>query len=68
MDGLRCLSCDKELPDDNLLNRSALVLTDERQPIPAVLGTWCDEKCLGEWLTKAALSAMMRRMMRPSAN
>ncbi len=68
MDDLHCLSCDRELPDDNFLNRNALILTDERQSIPEVLGAWCDEKCLGEWLTKTAITAMMKRMMSPSAN
>jgi len=68
MDELRCLMCDEELPEDNFGRRNALVLTDEREQIPAVLGAWCNEKCLGEWLVKQALDAMMRRMMRPSAN
>ena len=68
MKELKCLCCDKELPIDNFLNHNALILIDERQSIPEVLGTWCDEKCLGEWLTKTAISAMMKRMMSPSAN
>ena len=68
MPELHCLSCDKELPDDSSLRRNALILTDERQQIPEVLGAWCDEKCLGEWLTKTAITAMMRRMMQPSNN
>jgi hypothetical protein len=68
MEDLRCLCCDRELPEDNLSSRNALVLTDERGQVSEVLGAWCDEKCLGEWLVKSALDAMMKRMMRPSAN
>ena len=68
MGELRCLLCDKELPEDNSGRHSALVLSDEREQVPAVLGAWCDEKCLGEWLVKNALDAMMKRMMTPSAN
>jgi len=68
MDELHCLMCNEELPEDSWGKRDAIVLTDEREQIPAVLGVWCDEKCLGEWLVKATLDAMMKRMMRPSAN
>ena len=68
MDEVRCLMCNEELPEDNFGRRNALVLTDERREIPAVLGAWCDEACMGEWLVKQALNAMMKRMMRPSAN
>ena len=68
MDELKCLMCNKELSEDNFGRRGALILTDERQQIPATLGGWCDEKCLGEWLVKTALDAMMKRMMSPSAN
>lgn len=68
MEDLRCLCCDRELPEDNFSSRHALVLTDERGQVSEVLGAWCDEKCLGEWLVKSALDAMMKRMMRPSAN
>lgn len=65
---LRCLMCDRELPEDASGRHNSLVLSDEREQVPAVLGAWCDEKCLGEWLVKNALDAMMRRMMTPSAN
>lgn len=68
VDELRCLMCNEELPEDNLGGRNALVLTDEREQIPVVLGAWYDEKCMGEWLVKNALDAMMKRMMTPSAN
>lgn len=68
MNRLHCLMCDEELSEDNFGRRNALILTDEREQTPAVLGAWCDEKCLGEWLVKTALDAMMKRMMRPSAN
>ncbi len=68
MDELHCLMCDKELPQDGSERRSALLLTDERGQISETLGAWCDEKCLGEWLVKTALDAMMKRMMSPSAN
>jgi len=68
MDELYCLMCDEELPEDNFGRRNALVLTDEREQIPLVLGVWCDEKYLGEWLVKRALDVMMKRMMRPSSN
>ena len=68
MDELYCLMCNEELPEDNFGRRNALVLTDEREQIPQALGAWCNEKCLGEWLVKSALDAMMKRMMRPSAN
>jgi hypothetical protein len=68
MEELHCLNCNQELPEDNFMKRDALVLTDERQQAPVVLGAWCDEKCLGEWLVKQALDAMMKRMMSPSAN
>jgi hypothetical protein len=68
MDELHCLMCNEELPEDNFGRRNALVLTDEREQVPLVLGAWCDEKCLGEWLVKQALDAMMKRMMRPSSN
>ncbi len=68
MDELRCLMCNDKLSEDNFGRRGALVLTDERQKIPAVLGAWCDERCMGEWLVKTALDAMMQRMMSPSAN
>ena len=68
MDGLRCLMCNKELPEDSFGRRNALVLTDEREQTAVVMGAWCDEKCLGEWLVKTALDAMMKRMMSPSAN
>ena len=59
---LRCFNCDS---DD--LHRG-LVLTDERGDMPVVLAVWCDEACLGEWLVKSALEAMMKRMMAPSVN
>ena len=68
MEELHCLNCNQELSEDNLGRRNALVLTDEREQIPLALGAWCDEKCLGEWLVKQALDAMMKRLMRPSAN
>ncbi len=68
MDELNCLLCDKELLPDNLGRRDALVLTDERGQVSEVLGAWCDEKCLGEWLVKNAIDAMMKRMMSPSNN
>ena len=59
---LRCLNC------NNLDLRGGLVLTDERREAPVVLAAWCDEACMGEWLVKNALEAMMKRMMAPSAN
>ena len=59
---LRCLNC------NNLDLRGGLVLTDERGGTPVVLAAWCDEACMGEWLVKNALEAMMKRMMTPSAN
>ena len=59
---LHCLNC------DNLDLRGGLVLTDERGNMPVVLAAWCDEACMGEWLVKNALEAMMKRMMAPSAN
>jgi len=68
MSELHCLMCNKELPEDNFGKRDALVLFDEREQIPVVLGVWCNEKCLGEWLVKNALDAMMKRMMSPSSN
>jgi len=68
MDELHCLMCNQELPEDNFGRRNALVLTDEREQIPVTLGAWCDEACMGEWLVKHALDAMMKRMMRPSTN
>lgn len=68
MDEFQCLMCNKELSEDNFGRRNALVLTDEREQIPAVMGAWCDEKCMGEWLVKTALDAMMKRMMSPSTN
>ena len=49
-----------EPPGDNFLRRGALILTDEREQVPEVLGAWCDEKCMGEWLVKTALRAMMQ--------
>ena len=64
---LHCLNCNKELPEDAFGSRHALVLTDERGQA-SELGAWCDEKCMGEWLVKTALDAMMKRMMSPSAN
>ena len=68
VDELHCLMCNEELPEDNFGRRNALVLTDERAQIPVALGAWCGEKCMGEWLVKNALDAMMKRMMSPSAN
>jgi len=68
MEELYCLNCNKELPEDNFCSRNALILTDERGQVAEVLGAWCNEACLGEWLVKQALEAMMQRMMRPSAN
>ena len=68
MDELRCPMCNEELPEDNFGRRNALVLTDEREQIPVVLAAWCDEKCMGEWLVKSALDAMMHRMMKPTSN
>jgi len=65
---LHCLNCNTELPDDNFHRHQALVLSDERRLVPEILGAWCDEKCLGEWLVKNALDAMMKRMLFPSAN
>ena len=59
---LRCLNCDS----GGL--QGGLVLTDERADVPVVLAAWCDEACMGEWLVKNALEAMMKRMMTPSAN
>ncbi len=68
MEELHCLNCNQELSENNFGRRNCLVLTSEREQIPAVLGTWCGERCLGEWLVKQALDAMMKRMMSPSAN
>ena len=68
MDELRCLNCNGELPEGNFCRRNALILSDERGQVSEVLGAWCDEKCLGEWLVKNALDAMMKRMLFPSAN
>jgi len=68
VDELRCLMCNEEWPEDNFGKRNALVLTDEREQIPVVMGAWCDEKCMGEWLVKTALDAMMKRMMSPSTS
>jgi len=68
VDDLRCLMCKEELPEDNFGKPNALVLTDEREQIPVVMGAWCDEKCMGEWLVKTALDAMMKRMMSPSTS
>jgi len=68
MDEFHCLMCDVEMPEDDFGRRNVLVLTDEREQIPAVLGAWCNEKCMGEWLVKTALDAMMKRMMSPSTN
>jgi hypothetical protein len=68
VDELHCLMCHQELPEDNFGRRNALVLTDEREQIPATLGAWCNEACMGEWLVKTALDAMMKRMMSPSTN
>ena len=68
MEELHCLNCNEELPEDNFMKRDALAPTDERQQVPLTLGPWCDEKCLGVWLVKQALDAMMKRMMSPSAN
>ena len=68
MDELYCLNCNAELPEDNFYRRHGLILTDERGQFSEVLGAWCDEKCLGEWLVKNALDAMMKRMLFPSAN
>ena len=68
MNDLRCLCCNRELPEDTFNSRHALVLSDERGQTREVLGAWCDEKCLGEWLVKSALDAMLKRMMQPSSN
>jgi len=68
MEKLHCLNCNRELPEDNFCSRHALILTDERGQDSEVLGAWCDEKCMGEWLVKNALDAMMKRMMSPSQN
>jgi len=68
MEELRCFNCNEGLSEDNFCRRNALILTDEREQSPATLGAWCDEKCLGEWLVKNALDAMMKRMMHPSKN
>jgi hypothetical protein len=68
MGELRCLMCDEDLPEDSFCSRNAIVLIDERGQTPVVMGAWCDEKCMGEWLVKTALDAMMKRMMSPSSN
>jgi len=68
MEELHCLNCNAELPEDNFCQRNALILTDERGQTSEVLGAWCNEKCMGEWLVKQALESMMQRMMRPSEN
>ena len=68
VDELHCLLCNQELPEDNFGRRNALVLTDEREQVPVALGAWCNEACMGEWLVKTALDAMMKRMMTPSTN
>ena len=68
MDELHCLNCNKELSEDSFSSRNALVLTDERQQMAVVMGAWCDETCMGEWLVKQALDAMMKRLMSPSSN
>ena len=68
MEELHCLNCNNELPEDNCCSRNTLILTDERGQISEVPGSWCDEKCTGEWLAKNTLNLMMQRMMRPSAN
>lgn len=65
---LHCLNCNRALLEDSWGRRNALLLTDERRQTSEVLGAWCDELCMGEWLVKNALDAMMKRMMKPSTN
>ena len=59
---LYCLNCDKELPEDNFCSRNALILTDERGQVSEVLGAWCDEKCMAEWLVKNGLRGKLAQI------
>lgn len=59
---LYCLNCDKELPEDNFCSHNALILTDEREQVSEVIGVWCDEKCMAEWLVKNGLRGKLAQI------
>jgi hypothetical protein len=47
---LECDNCGKEYRYDPLMGWGCLVLLDQRNIPNTILGSWCDEACLNEWL------------------
>ena len=47
---LQCASCDQEYQYDPLMGYGCLILLDQRQIPHTILGAWCDESCLNQWL------------------
>lgn len=47
---ISCDNCGKEYQYDSFHGYGCLVLTDDRQVPRTILGAWCDETCLNQWL------------------
>lgn len=47
---LHCDNCGEEYQYDPLAGYGCLVLLDQREVPHRVLGVWCNEACLNEWL------------------
>ena len=52
---LNCSNCHEEYKYDPLMGWGCLVLLDQRSIPHTIVGSWCDEACLNEWIdTKEA--------------
>lgn len=52
---LSCGKCGEEYECDVVMGWGCLVLLDQRRIPFTILGSWCDEACLNDWLdTKEA--------------
>jgi len=49
---VRCLQCGEEYEYDPVAGWGCLILTDERNAPTVILGVWCSNSCLNEWLNK----------------
>ena len=45
-----CLSCGEKHTYDRLMGYDCLVLIDGRNQPSMIVGAWCDEGCLSDWL------------------
>ena len=47
---LECSNCGKEHQYDPMAGWGCMVLTDESSAPASILGIWCDQECLNQWL------------------